>query len=196
MDSHAPRPDPPAFPGFPVRGTERIYDSPWCGLRRDDLVLPGGREQEYHVVEIPDAVVVVPVLADGRIVMIWQYRYPVDETHWEVPAGRIHDDEDPPAAAARELREETGYAGARLERIGGFFPINGISPHYGHVFVAHDCARAGELQLEDSERIATAVFDREEVAARLREGAFQDGFTALALFYFMAGDGGIDRPLR
>src|SRR6185436_588239 len=66
-----PVPDEPEpFDGYRVLSSQRIYQSRWCGLRRDMLELPGGGEQEYHVVEIPDAAVVVPVLSDGSIVLI------------------------------------------------------------------------------------------------------------------------------
>lgn len=58
--------DPPQFPPFVLHGSERIYDSHWCGLRRDEVVLPSGALQEYHVFEVSDAVGIVPVLPDGR----------------------------------------------------------------------------------------------------------------------------------
>ena len=93
--------DPPPFPAFGVHDSERVYDSHWCGLRRDTVVLPDGKHQEYHVFEIPDAIVVVPELADGRLVLIGQYRYPHGRTPWEVPAGRISEGEDPAVAAVR-----------------------------------------------------------------------------------------------
>lgn len=175
--------DPPPFEPFPVERSEQLYDSPWCGLRRDWLRLADGREQEYHVFEVTDAVVVVPFLPDGRVVMIWQYRHPHGRSHWEVPAGRLHAGEDPAVAAVRELREETGYAPGRVEALPGFFPINGISAHYAHAFVAHDCELAGEPEPEDSERIAVRVLGRDEVERRLHAGGIADGFTALALLY-------------
>ena len=104
----------PQFEPFEVAESRQIYDSPWCGLRRDLLRLGGEELQEYHVFEVADAVAVVPVLKDGSILMLWQYRYPHGKTHWEVPAGRIHGDEPPAEAAARELREETGHRCGRL----------------------------------------------------------------------------------
>lgn len=178
--------DPAPFDGFPVEGSERIYDSPWCGLRRDMLRLPDGSLQEYHVVEIADAVVVVPLCDDGRIVFVWQYRHPHGGSHFELPAGRVHADEAPEDAAARELREETGYVPREMERVSGFYPVNGISAHFGHVFVARGCRPAGAARPEASERLSVHVLPRDEVERRLRAGAFLDGFTALALFYVLA----------
>jgi len=181
----------PPFEPFPVDASERIYDSPWCGLRRDHVRLDDGRLQEYHVFEVSDAVCVVPVLPDGSIVMLWQFRHPHGRTHWEIPAGRVHDDERPEQAVARELLEETGYRAGRLERVTGFYPTNGISPHYAHVYVARDCVRVQDPAPDPSERIVPRVLPREEVRARLLEGGFADGFTALALFYhFARGEAG------
>lgn len=177
--------DPAPFPPLGLARSERIYLSPWCGLRRDIVVLPDGAEHEYHVFEISDAVAVVPVLADGRAVLIGQYRYPHGKTHWEVPAGRIQEDESPAEAARRELREETGYRANDLERLPGFYPTNGISAHYAHAFVAHGCERAFALQLDDTERLVVRVFTRGEIEALLDAGRIQDAFAALTLLYWL-----------
>ena len=177
-------PDP--LPGFPTEASQRVYDSPWCGLRRDIIRLPSGDLQDYHVFEVTDAVVVVPVLEDGRVLMIWQYRHPHGRTHWEIPAGRMHANETPEQAALRELREETGHETGRLEPLPGFFPINGISDHYAHAFVAHDCKRVGDVQLDDSEDLEVHEIDVERVRERLLDGTIQDGFSMLALYAWLA----------
>ena len=179
-------PDLPAFPPFPIRSTERLYDSPWVGLRRDVIELEAQREQEYHIVEIEPAVCVVPELADGSIAMIWQLRHPHGRTHWEIPAGRLHAGEDPAVGAARELREETGLEPESIERLAGFYPTNGISAHYATAFVARGCRRIAGQELDAAERIAVRTIPREAVRARLLEGGFEDAFTALGLFYFFA----------
>jgi ADP-ribose pyrophosphatase len=177
--------NPAPFKPFGVARSERIYHSPWCGLRRDIVLLPDGAEREYHVFEVGDAVAVVPVKKDGSIVMIGQYRYPHGKTHWEIPAGRLHDAESPEAAARRELREETGFESARLERLPGFYPTNGISAHYAHAFVAIDCEEAGALELDDTERIVVRTFSRREVEALLDAGKIQDAFAAISLMYWL-----------
>jgi ADP-ribose pyrophosphatase len=189
MMSTEPPEDPRPFPPFEVASTRRIYASPWCGLRRDEVVLPGGELQEYHVFEISDAVTVVPVRSDGSIVMVGQYRYPHGRTHWEIPAGRIDSGEDPAAAARRELREETGHRAGRLLPLPGFYPTNGISAHYAHAFVALDCELEGELRLDGSEQLVVRVFERAEVEALIDAGRLADAFTALPLLYYLRGLG-------
>jgi ADP-ribose pyrophosphatase len=176
--------DPPPFAPFGVVRSEHVYYSNWCALRRDMVLLGDGREQEYHVFEIPDAVVVVPVLRDGSIVLLGQYRYPHGKTHWEVAAGRIGPGETPEQAALRELREESGCSAGKLVALPGFYPTNGISPHYVHAFAALDCVEEHELELDHSEQIMTRRFTRDEVHALLRAGKLADAFTALALLYY------------
>ncbi|MCP3917922.1 MAG: NUDIX hydrolase [bacterium] len=181
----SPPANPDPFPPFGVHESRRIYDSPWCGLRRDVVVLPSGALQEYHVFEVSDAVSVVPVLPDGSIVMIGQYRYPHGKTHWELPAGRINEGEKPADGAARELEEETGYRAGRLEPLPGFYPTNGISAHYAHQFRAVDCELVGAPQPDDSEQLIVRVFRPDEVRALLASGRVEDGFTAIGLMYHL-----------
>lgn len=178
-------PDPEPFPPFRRIRTQRIYDSPWVGLRRDVVRRDEGPEREYHVVEIGDAVAVVPVRADGSIVLVGQYRYPHGRTHWEIPAGRLAPAEAPLAGAVRELREETGHVAARFESLPGFFPINGISAHWAHLYVAHDCAAVGTPVLDELEQLVVRAFPRAEVEALLDAGRLADGFTALAIHAYL-----------
>jgi ADP-ribose pyrophosphatase len=179
-------PSVPPFPSFPLASSERIYDSPWVGLRRDLIRLADARLQEYHVIEVTPAVCVVPELEDGSLAMIWQLRHPHGKTHWEIPAGRLHADEDPAAGAARELREETGLEAASIEPLGNFYPTNGISAHYAYAFVARGCRQASAQELDVSERISVHAISREAVRAKLLSAGFEDAFTALALFYYFA----------
>ena len=179
-------PDPPPFPPFPVESTERLVDSSWCGLRVDRFRNDADELGDYYVFEVAPAVVVVPLLADGSVVLLWQYRHPLRETHWEVPAGRIDDGEPATVAAERELLEETGYRAGRLVELQGFHPINGISPHHAQVFVAEDCVREREPSHDPTERMSVHVLPAEEVRARLLRGDFVDGFSALALHQHFA----------
>ena len=175
--------EPAAFEPLEVASSSQVYDSPWVGLRRDMLKLPNGSLQEHHVVEIENAACVLPVTTDGDIVFIGQYRHPHGKTHWELPAGRLEPGEEPDVAAARELLEETGYRAGRLVPLPGFYPINGISEHWAHLYVALDCELVAEQSLDPAERMIVQTFSPAEAEALLRAGSIGDGFTALALMY-------------
>ena len=183
-DHHpAGEPDPAPFRHHDVLSSTRVYDSPWCALDRHEIRLQDEETGEYHVFRVPDAICVLPVTTGGDVVMVWQHRHPHGRTHWELPAGRINHGEAPAVAAERELLEETGYRAGELVEVTGFFPINGISDHYAHVFLAKNCEYAGEPELEDAERLLVRTRPLNEVRRQLLEGQLHDGFTALTLFY-------------
>ena len=183
--SDAPTPpDPAPFEPYGLVQSRRIYESRWVSLRADDVLFPDGSAGVHHVVEIGPAVVVVPVLEDGRFVLIGQYRYPHGRTHWEVPAGRLWAGEDLREGAERELREETGAVAREIVQLPGFYAINGISDHYANVFAALGCRLEHSTEHEPSERIVVKVFTRDEVRALLRSGAIVDAFSSLSLYRY------------
>jgi ADP-ribose pyrophosphatase len=87
--------------------------------------LPKGLERDLEVVRHPASVVLIVVPEPGHVVLVKQYRHPVAQWLWELPAGTLEPGEDPDAAARRECEEETGYAPARVERLRGYFPVPG-----------------------------------------------------------------------
>ena len=97
--------------------------------------------------------------------------------------------EEPAAAALRECEEETGYRPAHVEPLPGFYPTNGISAHYTHLFVGHDCAHVGAPTPDAAEQLLARVFTRGEVEALLDAGKLADGFTAIAVMYWLRGLG-------
>ena len=95
-------------------------------LRQDEITLPSGVEITYTVIEHPGFVVIVPVLADGRVVMEQVYRHPLQRPLLECPSGGL-DGEAPETAARRELEEETGYRTGSLRHLGHFVSSSGVS---------------------------------------------------------------------
>lgn len=101
------------------------YRNAWITVREDAVVYPDGGRGIYGVVEKGPGVCVVPVDEDGGIYLLRQYRYTIDASVWELPAGAIGPGESERAAARRELREETGLSCRRLERLGLFYTALG-----------------------------------------------------------------------
>src|SRR5258708_39899463 len=91
-----------------------IYKGPIFGVRRDDVLEPTGVRTVREVITHPGSVVVMPVLRDGRIILIRQYRHAARKFLWELVAGRMDPGESVRQAAARELMEETGYRAKRV----------------------------------------------------------------------------------
>src|ERR1700674_4633137 len=109
-----------------ILNSTSIYEGPVFGLRRDEVIEPSGVRAIREVITHPGSVVVLPVLPDGRILLIRQYRYAARQYLWELVAGRIDAGENPREAAARELIEETGYRAKRFRIFLDVFPTPGF----------------------------------------------------------------------
>ena len=102
-----------------------VYSTRAFAIDVEAVPLPGGRTHEVATVRHAPCVVLIPVLDDGRVVLIRQYRHSVKRDLWELPAGSLNPGEPPDAAAVRECEEEIGLAPHRLERLAGLFPVPG-----------------------------------------------------------------------
>ena len=171
------------MPNEIVTLTTRIaYENRWTRVREDTVRRPDGSEGLYGVVERSDFVVVVP-LADGRITLVEQYRYPVRARLWELPMGMWEQapGTDPVVLAAAELREETGLVAASMRRVGEMFQGAGYSNQRGHVFLATGLTQ-GRHDREASERDLTCrAFPLAEVEAMVRDGVLRDAMSIAAL---------------
>lgn len=157
-----------------------LWQSKWYSLRQDELADQSGERLTYTVVEKPDAVWIVPVTADGQIVLIDQYRYAIDAWCLEIPAGNIEPGVDPQTMAARELREEIGGAADRLVPVAEYYTMNGIGNERAHVYLALGVT-LGEPEREASEHITLRALPADEALRLTREGAIKDGPSALAI---------------
>ena len=142
------------------RGSNRFFTHV-----EEDLSTPSG-EYTYSFVESKwDAVVVVPVLDDGRLVVERIYRHPYRAWLHEFPAGGIEPGEDPCAAGVRELEEETGYVAASCRLLGSYEALPGLLRHAVHVVLATGLAPTGTRALEALELIEVELLTRAETWA-------------------------------
>jgi ADP-ribose pyrophosphatase len=163
-----------------VRRHSRVYEGRVVSLDVDDVSEPGGVQGTREVVRQPGSVAALPVLADGRIVLVRQYRYAVDAFVWELPAGRRDPDETPEAGALRELEEEVGLKAGSLERISTFWTTPGFCDEVMHLFRATNLETV-DARPEADERIEQATFTLDEALAMVRRGEIREGKTLVAL---------------
>jgi len=169
--------------------SEIIYKGPVFGVRRDEVVEPGGVHAVREVITHPGSVVVLPVLPGGRILLIRQYRYATRQYLWELVAGRIDAGESVRAAAARELIEETGYRAKAFRVFLDMFPTPGFLEERMYMLLAEKLT-AGEAQPEEDERITAKAFRREDLEEMIRKNVLRDAKTVAGLLYyfrFLAG---------
>lgn len=142
-----------------------------------------GREHVYEIIVHPGAAVVLPVLDDGRLVLIANFRLAVDEELIELPAGTLDPHEPPELCAKRELAEETGYRAGRIEPLATFYSTPGILNERMYAFLATDLT-PGERALEASERIRVTPMTHGEAMQAICDGRIKDAKTMVALLYY------------
>jgi ADP-ribose diphosphatase len=167
-----------------ILSSRTLYEGRVFAVRRDIVVEPGKLRVTRDIVVHPGSVVVLPVLEDGRVLLIRQYRHAVGKTLWELVAGRREPAESATAAARRELLEETGYTARRIHRILDVFPTPGFVSERMWVFVAQGLA-AGTAHPEQDERIVARSFRLTQADAMIRKGRLRDAKSIAGLLYYM-----------
>ncbi|MFD1721977.1 NUDIX domain-containing protein [Amnibacterium endophyticum] len=167
---------------WPVTAARTVYENRWIRVDEEDVVMPDGSPGLYGVVTMRhDAVFVVALDEQDRVLLVEVDRHTVGRS-LEVPAGGS-DGEDPLLAAQRELREETGRAAGRWQRLGGMTALNGICRAPEHVFLARDLRLVDdrdEARVVEGIRAVTAV-PLDEVPALVSDGSVTDSETLAAL---------------
>lgn len=171
--------------GWKRLATRYPFVTQWLRLRQDRVRIDGKGDFTFTYREAPDSVAVVPVTKDGKIVLVRQYRYTVDDWCLEVPAGGTHDRTGVPIeeVALEELHEEIGATceRERLIPVAVTYTVNAISDEKLHVFLALDVDLADRPQPEDTELLSVQVMPVAEAIDMARSGKIQDGQSALAI---------------
>ncbi len=145
---------------------------------------PGQPPIRRQVVVHPGAVVILPVLDDGRIVMIRNFRHSINEELWELPAGTLEPNETPEQTARRELEEETGYRAAAMTPLCDFYASPGICTERMYAFVARGLTHVGQ-RLQGAERITPVLVAIEDIRGKLLRSELHDGKTMAVLGRFL-----------
>ena len=169
-----------------VRRSEVVFRGRLFRVRRDLVEEPALRGEPAgppvmrEIIEHAGSVVVLPVLADGRVLLVRQYRYAARDFLWELVAGGIDRGEKPLQAARRELKEETGYDARRFEPLLSFFPSPGILTEVMHLFRATGL-RPGRAEPEADEALEMRAFSRRQLERMLKRGSLRDAKTVLGV---------------
>jgi len=164
--------------------SEMVYQGRVFGLRRDEVVEPSGLRATREVITHPGSVVVLPVLPDGRIVMIRQYRHATRQYLWELVAGRKEPEETPKQGAARELLEETGYRAKRFKVFLDVFPTPGFLEERMYLLLAEGLT-AGEAQPEEDEKIEVRPYSLKELKQMIKSGRLRDAKSIAGILYYL-----------
>lgn len=164
--------------------SERVYDGKLLHINCDTVRLPDGRQAFREYVVHPGAVMVIPVLDDGRLLVERQYRYPSHQVFVEFPAGKLDSGEDPLECGKRELLEETGYTAEEWEYLGVFHPLISYSSEVIHLFIARQLT-AGPACLDDGEFLEVLPMSLEALKAGILDNSITDSKTIAGVFWLM-----------
>jgi ADP-ribose pyrophosphatase len=164
--------------------SRRIYQGRAVSLRVDTVRLPSGRETTREVVEHEECVAVVAVDDRDNVLLVKQYRQPVEKELLEIVAGGIDPGESPEDAVRREMREETGFLPKKVQRLGGFYSAPGYSNEYLYLYLATDLTH-NPLRAEDTESISLVRLPLNQIPELIASGAIADAKSIAGLLAYL-----------
>ena len=164
-----------------------IYNGKVISLKVDDVLLPNGNESKREIVNHPGAVAIIAITAEGKLVLVEQYRKALERSIIEIPAGKLEPGESPAITARRELEEETGYGCRELKYLQTFATSPGFADEVIHLFVAQDLYKIEEkADLDEDEFVELLEVTVEEAEEMVKEQKIFDAKTAFAVLWMKA----------
>lgn len=137
-----------------IKSTERILDSEYVKVDKDDVILPHGREiEDFYKVTIKDCAAIVAITPDNHIILKKEYRHCYGEELIEIPAGVLENGEDPLYTAKRELQEETGYRSKKWTYLGKTVESSAKLTNFMYIYLAEGCEKVSDQKLDYGEDI-------------------------------------------
>ena len=163
-----------------VAATKTVFRGHVFDVRLDTLLAPDGRMYERDVVRHPGAVAIAPIDADDNVLLVRQYRHPVERSLLEIPAGVVEEGESPDDTAQRELQEEVGYASRDLRALGGIYASPGFCDEFLYLYTARDLIPS-RLPGDEDEDISVERVPMSRIGRLIRLGEIQDAKSVACL---------------
>ena len=160
--------------------TETVYRGMIVDIRKDIAELQNGNRVKREVVVHPGGVGIVAVTKENKVLMVRQYRYPMEEELLEIPAGKLDNEEDPFECAKRELSEETGYTAAKYVDLGAIYPSPGFCRETLYLYLALDLQK-GEMHLDENELLSVEHMDIDELIDQIVANELKDAKSIIGI---------------
>lgn len=166
--------------------SQHVHHGTFIDVYEDQVRLPNGREAQRIVIRHPGAAAILAITPEQKVLLVRQWRYPVDQALLEIPAGKLDGQNETPAEAAlRELAEETPYTAQKVELIHTFYTVPGFGDEKMYLYLARDVQRNSQLVADEDEIIEPVLMSRQEVKQALANNQIHDGKTLVALQYWL-----------
>lgn len=162
---------------------ETVYAGRILDVAVEKHELPNGRQAHFEIIRHPGGAAVLPVLPDGQVLLIRQFRPAIGTMIYEIPAGRLEPQESAEECAGRELIEEVGYAATQILPLGGFWSTAGFCDEYIHLFLGQGLIPR-EQALEPDEVIELCPMPIDQAMILVKQGEILDSKTQLALLSY------------
>ena len=160
--------------------SDRIYTGKVISLKVDTVEIDNKGYKKREIVEHPGAVAIVAITEDNKVVLVKQFRKPIEQVIWEIPAGKLEIGESPKECAIRELKEETGYSAKNLKLLHKFFTSSGFSNQKIYIFLATGLTK-GEPDFDDDEFIETYEIDINKAQNMVIKNEIEDAKTSIGI---------------
>lgn len=169
---------------FKIKESNIIFKGHVFDIKVDKIEYNSGNEGVREVIIHNGGAVVLPVTNDGKIVFVKQYRYPLDEFIYELPAGKLEVNEDPLACATRELNEETGYKSKKVSYLGKIYTSPGFCSEILYIYLAQELVYGQHNREEGEYGMELHEFTIKEIDQMIRDGKIVDAKTLSGLYFF------------
>jgi ADP-ribose pyrophosphatase len=167
-----------------IISSKQVFKGRAVSVRVDTVELPSGRHTTREIVEHPGCIVAVPIDKQGNILLVRQFRHPVNKMLLELPAGGIEENETPENAVRRELQEEIGCLPTKLEALGGFYSAPGFCTEYLYLFIATELTPS-RLVASDTDEIEIVPTPLARIPELIASGEICDSKSVAGLLRYL-----------
>jgi ADP-ribose pyrophosphatase len=169
---------------FKIDSSEILFEGKVFDIKLDMLTYVSGNKGRREVVIHNGGAVIVPILDSGKIILVKQFRYPLQEVLYELPAGKLDEDEDPMICAERELKEETGYSSKNISKLGSIYTTPGFCTEELFIYLAKDLESGSHEREEGEYGMEIFEFTLEQIDKMIMSGEIKDAKTICGISYY------------